>query len=254
MRVLYIAILIALFAISPVSSEEMSRQRYAIIVQNVGPGLARNLQSLLIDSNWEKDNILCYGRIEPSTPFSPLCLGEPTSDNYLAGIDSIAQEITDRDTLLVVFICHMTKGFLINNTLSGEQLNTSLSGIPDGATIVAILEGCHTAALIPGLTAVDLVYASAGPDQACYGGWMHFFLEAMGTDHTAYSLADLDGDGFVSFGEAYDYAADERRLADWYAALSPDVWPSNAGYPTPARTEGDLQYCLFLDPDAMAPF
>jgi hypothetical protein len=83
---------------------------------------------------------------------------------------------------------------------------------------------------------------------------MLFFLNALGTDPEAYRLADADGNGFVSFGEAYDYAADPERLRAWYASLPRDAWPPPDFYPTPCRTTGDSQYYSYLDPYALAPF
>ena len=148
-------------------------------------------------SGWDENNILCYGIGEPSSSFTRFCIGEPTEENFLEGFESIAGEITGRDTLFVVFICHMMEGCLINNTLSDERLNELLSGLPEDTKVVLILEGCHTEGLIPTLTAADLVYASAGADQHCYGGWMHFFLDALGMEADAFNLADTDGNGFV---------------------------------------------------------
>ncbi len=236
-----------LIAVGPVSAEEIPRHRYAMIVQNVGAGLAREMRELLVDSGWDENNILCYGLIEPSSSYTQFCIDGPQADAFLDGFDSIAEEITDRDTLLIVFICHMAEGCLINDSLPGVVLNERLARLPDETTVALILEGCHTMGHLPVLTAADLVFASAGADQHCYGGWTHFFLDALGKENEAFDLSDMDGNGFVSFGEAYDYAADEDRLIDWYDNLSSDVWPSYMPDPIPSRTDADLQYYFFLD-------
>ena len=148
----------------------------------------------------------------------------------------------------------MQKGFLINNKLSYDELNKLLEPIPEGVTVIVIIEGCHAGAALPLLDAADMVYASSGPDEPCYGGWLRFFMDALDKDKGAFSVADTDANGFVSFGEAYDYAADEGRLAKWYSGLPRDVWPPEDFYPKPMRSEGELQYWLYLSPYAPAPF
>lgn len=227
-------------------------QRHAIIVQNTGPGLAIAFRDLLLErGRFEEGNILCYGQDEPFTRF---CLGGATAGEFSSGLAEIMDKMSERDTLLVLLACHMQKGFLINDTLSYAELNSLLSEAPEAGTVLVIVEGCHAGAAIPVLNAADVVYASAGPDEPCYGGWLHFFLDALGRKEDAFSSADADDDGFVSFGEAYDYAADEERLGEWYSNLSRDVWPPKDFHPTPLRTENGLQYNLFLNPSAPTPF
>ena len=236
----------------PAFSESFPGERYAVIVQNIGPGLAKNFRSLLIEQgNMDEDNILCYGN---GKSFADLCIGKPTAENFSSGIDQLSKKVSDGDTLFVLFACHMQKGYLINNSLPYEKLNELLSTFPETTTVIVIIEGCYAAAALPILDAADIAYASAGIDEPCYGGWFHFFLDAIDQNDNAFSIADTNGDGFVSFGEAYDYAADEERLKEWYANLSRNVWPPADFYPTPSRTEGNLQYSIFLNPFAPAVF
>jgi len=236
---------------TPAPASGFAGDRYAVIVQNIGPGLAKSFRSLLMEQG-EVDgcNILCYGN---GKPFVDLCIGEPTGNNVSAGFSELAGRVSDGDRLFVLFACHMQKGYLINNSIAYDELNVLLSAFPESVTVMVILEGCHAAAAIPFLDAADLVYASAGPDEPCYGGWMHFFLEAL-TQDRASDEADIDRNGYVSYGEAYDYAADEERLVEWYARLSRDVWPPEDFHPTPFRTKGEFQYNFFLNPYALAPF
>jgi hypothetical protein len=195
--------------------------------------------------------MLCYGADEP---FAPCCSGPATADCFLDGMDDILSKVTGRDTVLIAFVNHMAQGYLINDTLSSFELNSKLTGIPPDATVVVIIEGCYSGAILPNLTAADIAYASAGAEEPCYGGWMLFFLDALGTHPGTSNLADSDGNGFVSFGEAYDYAADPERLREWYSALPRDVWPPERFYPTPSRNNGELQYYFYLDQSAVAPF
>ena len=253
-RVLIVVCIVstALFiADTPDLASNFTGERYALIVQNIGPGLATRYRNLLMEQGEiDEGNILCYGN---GKPFADVCIGKPTAENISTGFSNLTGMVSEGDTLFVLFACHMQKGFLINNSLPYDELNTLLSAFPESVTVIVIVEGCHTAAGIPILDAADLVYASAGADEPCYGGWMHFFLDALGKDEAS-GEADADANGFVSFGEAFDYAADEERLSEWYANLLRDVWPPADFHPTPFRTEGDLQYNLFLYPTAPAPF
>jgi hypothetical protein len=237
---------------SPVYAYMVSSERYAIIVQNIGPNLAMDFRRLLIeDGGIEESNILCYGN---DKPFADLCAGKPTPDEFSGGFAEIGENISAGDTIILLFACHMQKGYLINNSLPYNELNTMLSSIPDDATVIVIIEGCYAASALPVLGAADIVYASAGPDEPCYGGWLRFFLDALDRDDDAFKTADMDRNGFVSFGEAFDYAADENRLKEWYAQLSRDVWPPADFYPTPCRTDAGIQYNFFLNPYAPTPF
>jgi hypothetical protein len=231
---------------------DIQGERYAIIVQNIGPGLAMNFRELLIEQGGvEESNILCYGCDEP---FAGVCVGKPVFEEVSKGFGELAGRLSEGDTVLVLFACHMQRGFLINNTLSYEELNGFLTSFPEGVQIIVIIEGCHAGAILQSLVAADLIYASAGPDEPCYGGWLRFFLDALGKDMGAFSLADTDGNGFVSFGEAFDYASDDGRLAEWYSNLPRDVWPPADFHPKPTRSEAEFQYWFFLNPHAPATF
>ena len=231
---------------------ETQGECYAVIVQNIGPGLAEDFRELLIEQgSFKERNILCYGSDEP---FADFCLGPPTAEEFSDGMAEIAGRISEDGILVILFACHMQKGYLINNTLSYEELNRLLMGLPESATVAVIIEGCYAGAAIPLLQSSDLVYASAGPNEPCYGGWFRFFLDALGKDKGAYALADVDGNGFISFGEAYDYASDEGRLAQWYSALPHDVWPPADFFPRPVRNQTAFQYWFFLNRYAPAPF
>ncbi len=241
---------ILLTAQTPGYASGFAVERYAVIVQNIGAGLAKSYRNLLIDQGEvDVSNILCYGS---DKPFVDVCIGEPTAKDVSAGFSELAGQVSDGDTLFVLFACHMQKGYLINNSLAYDELNVLLSAFPESVTVIVIIEGCHSAAAIPFLDAADLVYASAGPDEPCYGGWMHFFLDALIQDSVS-NEADIDGNGYVSFGEAYDYAADEERLMEWYANLSRDVWPPEDFHPTPFRTDWEFQYDFFMEKWGQSP-
>lgn len=234
-------------AVSPAPEQQPPPEGYAIIVQNVGAGLALDFRGLLIErGGYSEGNILCYGSSEQ---LADCRAGQPTVDEITSGVNDLAARMSDGDVLLLMFLCHMRKGFLINDQLTYEELNELLTAIPGHVTTVVIIEGCHSAAALPVLDAADLAYASAGPDQPCYGGWLRFFMDALGRDENAHDVADADRDGRVSFGEAFDYSAIEEHLADWYANLPRDAWPPADFYPKPARTTSELEYSLFLNPN-----
>lgn len=217
-------------------------KRIAVMAQNVAGHLFRDF-ALMLRAKYGYD-VTAFADEECA---KEIASGRATRENFLKALAEKRKELRQGDMLLILLCCHMEKGFLINNTLPYRELNEALAGL-DGVTRVVILEGCHTGAGIPEIKNAEVVYASVGGDDKCYGGFLLYLVNALGRDEKSTREADVNKDGRVSLGEAYDFAADVERLKKFYDSLPENIWPK--GYcPLPRRAAPDAGYETFLTAD-----
>ncbi len=205
---------------------------HAVLVQNVGAGLIRGLRGLLISEyGYPGENVAVLGSAKHLKDLAPK---PPTTQNVLLAVNRLGKDLLPGDQVLIVFLCHMQKGRLVNDRIPYKVLNDRLAMFRRGVSVTVVIAGCHSGAAIPVLTHADIIYAGCTGDQKTYGGFLHFLRDSLGADEAAQAAADENRDGRVSLGEAYDYASDRVRLAKWYGALPKEVWPKDV-VPTPRR-------------------
>ena len=213
---------------------ERSPQRvaHAVILQTVAPGQVRALHKLLTTRyKCPRESVVV---LSAHKGLSNIASGPPTKAKFFGVLDHLAERLAPGDQLLLVFACHMQKGCLVGNRIPYRQLNDQLAKFRRGTRIAVIIEGCHSGAALPFLTRVDVAYAAATARQATWGGFLMFWVDAMGRKPEAFKAADADKDGRVSLGEAFDYASDRERLTKWYRKLPKRIWPTKM-VPSPER-------------------
>lgn len=237
---------------SAAAGEEPARGAHAVLVQNVGPGLIRDLHALLTTRyRYPTGNVAVFGSSKHLLGLSPAA---PSTKNILSALDRLADELVPGDQVLVVFLCHMQKGCLINDRIPYAELNEHLARFRRGVKVAIVAAGCHSGGAIPVLEHADIVYTGGTSRQKTYGGFLHFLRDALGRKAEAFDAADVDGDGGVSLGEAFDYASDAKRLEEWYDALPDEIWPTKM-VPTPMRwTRSErMDYKMWPSPRLAAP-
>ena len=219
--------------------------KYAFIMQNVGTGLVTSFRNLLITKyDYPKENISVYAK---DASLNKISSAKPTEANILKGLTELADKLQKGDFVVINFVCHMRKGFLVNNQLKYKKFNQALEKFPEGVTIFVFMTGCHSGASIPELKAANVVYTATHPTEIDYGAFQRFLVNALGGDEAAFAEADIDKNAKVSLGEAYDYANDEDKLKKWYKKLSPKVWPDKNYYPKPMKNENKIEYDTYLN-------
>ncbi len=222
-----IALLILLFS----TADAYASEQYAVLMQNVGVGLVNRLEKILIeDYDFPRENVSYYRCLdEDGKEISGVVLAE----SVLSKLNELAGKLQSGDKLLIAFLCHMQSGFCVNASLSYNELEDALVKFDNDIDIILFIEGCHSAGALKIIKSADALITSAKPGEICYGGFMRFWINALDPKHEAYKKADTDNNGFVTVGEAYEYARDGRKLAKWYRELDRKVWPSPDFYPTP---------------------
>jgi len=205
---------------------------HALILQNVAGGQVRSLYDILKDQcNYPRANVIVLAEAKG---LKDVADGPATKAKFFEVLDGLAERLTAREQLVVVFACHMQKGFLINDQISYKELDDHLARFRRGTRIAVVIEGCYSGAAIPVLQHADVVHAAGTADQPTWGGFLKFWVDAMGRNPDAVKTADADKDGRISLGEAYDYASDSERLTKLYRGLPKKVWPTTM-VPTPMR-------------------
>jgi len=241
-RITGIALLLTLIVCGCVTVQPA--ECHAVIVQSVAPGSASVLRDILTESGWSGESIKCTGNDEP---FAQYCESTVSAESVLSAISDTAQVTGENDLVLIAFVTHMSKGYLLDGELTAIELNAAVEEFPEGATVVVLIEGCYSSDHLEFVGSADVVYVSAGSDETCYGGWMELFLDALGADEEAHGAADVNKDERVSLGEAYDYAADVERLGEWYDMLPDEVWSPYTPVPRPSRRVSVDDYEIYID-------
>ncbi len=222
---------------------------HAVLVQNVGPGVIRGLHTLLTSRHgYPAENVRVLGSREHLADLAP---EPPTTRNVLTAVGRLGRDLLPGEQVVIVFLCHMRRGCLVNDRIPYQALNDRLAMFRRGVSVAVVVAGCHAGDAIPVLTHADIICAGATGDQKTYGGFLHFLRDTLGAREEAVVAADRDRDGRVSLGEAYDYASDPGRLAKWYGALPEEVWPTDA-VPTPRRftRRARMDYRTWLSPSS----
>lgn len=205
---------------------------HALILQNVAGGQVRSLYDILRDRcDYPPTNVTV---LATEKGLKDVADGPATKTKFFEVLDDLAERLGPEEQLLIVFACHMQKGYLINNQISYKELDDHLTKFRRGTQIAVVIEGCYSGAAIPVLQRADVVYAAGTADQPTWGGFLKFWVDAMGRNPDAVRAADADKDGRISLGEAYDYASDSDRLTKMYRGLPKKVWPTTM-VPTPMR-------------------
>ena len=155
--------------------------------------------------------------------------GEPTKSNVNQGLTWLGQVSTVNDLVFIMLLNHGGTGAVIylsdgvtDETMTGSELGTGVRPIPHDK-IVIILGHCYSGAFVQYLsasnhivmTSVDASHQSIGTEYDVDDDGIFFpepsdtvaffsFPEILVTALSSHD-ADADGNGEVSFGEAYDY-------------------------------------------------
>ncbi|MFB3897372.1 MAG: hypothetical protein ACE14V_13805 [bacterium] len=146
--------------------------------------------------------------------------GEPNKTELHSILDTFSKLIKENDTLVIAIASHAGNDGTLD--ISYQDLNQYLGMINKQARIIVILEGCNTGGAIPILNNAKVVYTSAHPDQGSGDAFFKYLIKALngslamkGKYVPAWGgidpKADLNGDRFVTFGEAFEYAAKQMK-------------------------------------------
>lgn len=222
-----LALLILLFS----TADALAGEQYAVLMQNVGVGLVNRLEKVLLeDYHYPAENISYYRCLDKD---GKEISGVTLAESVLSKLDELSGELHAGDKLIIAFLCHMKSGFCVNASLAYKELEDALVKFDDDVDIILFMEGCHSAGALKVVKSSGAVITSAKTGEICFGGFMRFWINAIDPKHDAYKKADTDNNGFVTIGEAYEYARDEEKLAKWYRDLDDSVWPFPDFYPTP---------------------
>ncbi len=222
-----LALLILLFS----TADALAGEQYAVLMQNVGVGLVNRLEKVLLeDYHFPAENVSYYRCLDKDgKEISSAKLAE----SVLSKLDDLSGKLHAGDKLIIAFLCHMKSGFCVNASLAYKELEDVLAKFENDVDIILFMEGCHSAGALEVVKSADAIITSAKTGEICYGGFMRFWTNAIDPKHEAYKKADTDNNGFVTVGEAYEYARDEKKLAKWYRDLDDSVWPFPDFYPIP---------------------
>ena len=238
-----LALLILLFS----TADALAGEQYAVLMQNVGVGLVNRLEKVLLeDYHFPAENVSYYRCLDDD---GKEISGATLAESVLSKLDELSGKLHAGDKLIIAFLCHMQSGFCVNASLSYKELEDSLAKFDGGVDIILFIEGCHSAGALEVVKSADALVTSAKTGEICYGGFMLFWINAIDPKHEAYINADTDSNGFVTVGEAYEYARDETKLAKWYRELDDAVWPFPDFHPTPTALFQDGGESLTLCED-----
>ena len=202
--------------------------KYAVLVQTVAPHQVRDFRRLLLERfgfprqyviTLAKDKLALEGLTEDM-------VWAPPRPDYIKFYLEWAIESLRPGDLLVIFSCvHTRAPFFIDAALPYSEIDKILSLAPDEATIAVVIEGCQSGAAVKWLKHADVVYTSTDEREFCFGGFIHLFVDALGRNPTAMREADLNGDGRVTLGEAFEYASDRDRIERFYKSIPKKFWP-----------------------------
>lgn len=240
------AFLVFILALSPLVAAQ--RQKYAILVQTVAPHQVRDFRRLLIERfGFPRQYVITLARDK----LAKEGVGEdmvlaPPSPRYIRFYLEWAVRVLKPGDLLVVLACvHTRHPFFIDASLPWAEVDKILALAPPEATIVFIVEGCQAGAATKLLRHADVVYTSTDEKEFCFGGFVQLLIDALGRNPSAMREADLNGDGKVTLGEAFEFASDRDRIEKFYKSIPKKFWPFDWA-PYPQKKGHNLGMRLYL--------
>lgn len=205
-----------------------AREKYAILVQTVAPHQVRDFRRLLLERfgfprqyviTLAKDKLALEGLTEE------MVLAPPRPEYIKFYLEWAVRRLKPEDMLVVLACVHTRAPFFIEAALPHWEVDKILSLAPKDVTVVVIIEGCQSGAAIKFLNHADVVYTSTDEKELCFGGFIHLFIDALGRNPSAMREADLNKDGKVTLGEAFEYASERERLERFYKSIPKEFWP-----------------------------
>ena len=210
----------------PAGSKEPA-ERWALLIYH-----GRSLRRILLERyGWKDEHIITVGK--------------PTPENVSEAFAKIPK--LRSDDLFVFSICHhAARRFLFNKQWpwAGHAVERELKRI--GATSVVVLEICHGGLAMQHLPSAELVYSACDSYGKCGGIFKVEFEKALTNP-----ASDVNHDGHISLGEAFDRAARREPLVEGYKNLrknNPKFWPTT-WVPIPLRSPGQRGYGICLEAD-----
>lgn len=222
--------------------------KYALLVQTVAPHQVRDFRRLLVERfGFPRQFVITLAKDELALEgLTKEMVSAPPSPEYIRFYLEWAVRALRPGDLLVVLSCvHTRAPFFIDASLPYWEVDEILSLAPEGATIAFIIEGCQSGSAIKFLKHADVVYTSTDEKEYCFGGFIHLFIDALGRNPSASREADLNRDGRVTLGEAFEYASSRERLERFYKSIPKKFWPFDWA-PHPQRKGHKTGLVLYL--------
>gem|GEM_PF-5142083 len=160
-------------------------------------------------------------------------------------LERLTRTVGRNDSILLLFASHMSANGM-DIGLSFEELDVYVAQLPEQALKVVLLEGCGSGGALDVLKHADILYASTPKTEGSAGGFLDLFTQAL-RPKFLFSASDVDGNGIVTLGEAFDVASDKSRLAAHYNR-SPDGF---VNIPQRATRTPGLDYTVSFVPFAV---
>ncbi len=225
-----------------------ARTKYALLVQTVAPHQVRDFRRLLIERfGFEPRLIVTLARDKPAKEGlgKDMICAPPRPEYVKFYLRWMVRSLKPGDLLVLLACAHTRAPFLIDAVISYAELDKIFALAPEEATIVVILEGCQSGAAVKFLDHADVVYTSCSEKEFCFGGFIHLFIDALGRNPKAFQKADLNGDGKVTLGEAFEYASARENIEPIYKSFPKKFWPFNYA-PHPQRKGKPFDMRLYL--------
>jgi len=223
-------------------------EKYAILVQTVAPHQVRDFRRLLLERfGFPRQYVitLAIDELAKEGIGEGMVFAPPTPDYIRFYLEWAARSLKPGDLLVVLACVHTRHPFLIDSALPWPEIDKILSLAPGEATIVFIVEGCQAGAATKLLQHADVVYTSTDEKEFCFGGFIHLLIDSLGRNPSAMREADLNGDGKVTLGEAFEYASSRERLERFYKSIPKEFWPFDWA-PHPQKKGHELGLRLYL--------
>ena len=190
-------------------------QWHVIMVSHVAQGFICEMNKMLQDHGIPARQIRTLGRHnEDYEPLREILCGTADSATLTRELNSLAMTVGPGDAVLLVIASHMTeKDMSIGMTY--RALDEQLAAFPQEALVVVVLEGCCAGAALPHLVHADIAYASVPAGKGSYGAFLVTFIHCYSRKYL-FKRADVDGNGIVTLGEAFDESGKDKYIEGFY--------------------------------------
>ncbi|MBN1868412.1 redoxin domain-containing protein [Candidatus Sumerlaeota bacterium] len=199
---------------------EHARNWSALLVDTVNHHSVRALYESLVARRVAPSRIVVLAELEPKwrpnwDGLHHVLSGPVSEEKIRAELRRMAQAARGDEAVLVAISTHMGPDRICipGRHLRYHELNTELERFPRETLIVVILGGCESGGAIPVLTRPNILYTAASTGK-CEGRML--FSDLSRALKETPTKADRDGNGYVTLGEAFDFADDEIRGTSEY--------------------------------------
>ena len=213
------------------------------MASHVAQGFICEMYEVLERHGVPEERVRTFGK--PDERYEPLReLFRGTADRATIEQDlrNLASTVRKGDGVLLVIASHMTKEDM-SIGMTYRQLDEQLALFPKETIVAVVLEGCNSGAGLQYLNHADIAYASVPGGKGSYGAFLVAFVHAWSV-RRRFREADVDGNGIVTLGEAFDQGSKTERIEAFYKA------PINGRVPQRRTSEPGIDYTVSLVPFA----